>query len=254
MDNTTFIFDGIQSDSKGIHQIRLSSGFYETPFVSAQEIIEETNRYGVPYFFRTQKEPMSFTLTFSALEKEMTPEYKHEVANWLIQNEYKPFQTTDDLGKVYNVIAISDVEFSSPGTGQGYFTITFRCDAPWAWSVPEFVSYDFTTITTPERISITNLSNVYRYAFPELEFHMVEGSEFKIVNLSDGGREFKFFGLDPTDEVYVNNQRNQIISKNGHMLLNNFNKKWLRLVQGENTLDVYNKCKLALRISYPMFR
>ena len=256
MTNTTFIFDGISSTDMGLYIVRINGGEFNSPYISSQDIVEqETYDRHVPHFFKTRKRPLEFELTFTIGDEPFTPEIKYKLARWLIHEEYKEFQTTDDLTKIYNVIAISDVDFISFGTHQGYFTIRFRCDAPWAWTRRYLSNYDLSAITAPTIISMDNLSNIAKYYYPEIEFTLKDtNTGIQLRNLSDGGRIFKFEGLTAGETIYINNERKSIISDiPATYRLSNFNKGWFRLTYGKNNIEVTGKCMLQTRMKFPIF-
>lgn len=256
MDNTTFIFDGVKSTDMGLYNIKIDSGFYSTPYVSGQDIIEDNipNSH-IPYFYGVKKKPLEFQLTFSMGNEKFTEDQKFKIARWLIKEEYCEFQITDYLGKIFNVIAVSNVEFMSGGTKEGYFQITFRCDAPWAWSPISIQNYDLSSITTPTVIELFNKSNVLQYHYPEIEFKLYgTNTGILLKNLSDGGREFEFTGLNVNEKIYVNNKNTRIETDAPSVYrLGNFNKKWLRLVQGVNRIEVIGQCQIQIKNRFPLY-
>lgn len=254
--STTFIFDNIKSSDMGLYNIRLDSGGTSSPYISRQDIIEdEIINSHKPLLYGTRKRPIEFTLIFSTLEEEFNSKKRLEIARWLIHDEYKAFQTTDYLGKIFNVIAISDVEFIEFGSNKGYFEVTFRCDAPWAWSPTYVEYYDLSNNSSKTIITMENNSNVLRYYYPEIEFKL-EGSSIGVTlkNLSDGGREFKFTGLKQGETIYVDNERNTIITDEINTYrISDFNKNWLRLVYGKNQIEVTGQCRIQTRMKYPLY-
>lgn len=256
MINTTFIFDGIKSSDMGIYNVRMSGGLVETPFISSRDIQEDSLPHkDINVFYGVSKKPLEFTLTFSPLEDGFGEQKKMEIARWLIQDEYKDFQTTDYLGKIFRVIATSEVKWITNGTEMGYFEIGFRCDAPYAWSPVYMERFDLSGNTTKTTIELWNKSNVNKYYYPELEFKL-EGTStgLTLKNLSDEGREFKFTGLNLKETVYVNNDRKRIISDIGGVYrLNEFNKNWLRLKQGRNIIEVAGACIIETRMQFPLY-
>lgn len=237
-----------------LYNVRIDSGLYSTPYVSGQEIIEtEVKNKDIPYFYKTRKKPLEFQLTFSTLDKKFTEQKRYQIARWLIQREYKEFQTTDYLGKIFNVIAISDVDFISGGTKEGYFQVTFRCDAPWAWSPTYVNNFDLKNNTDKIIIELENKSNAVKYYYPEIEFKMQGDTDIELRNLSDGGKSFNFTNILDDEIIYVNNDMRQVISNTGQYRLGNFNKGWLRLVHGINRIEVTGRCKIQTRMRFPLY-
>ncbi|UNC92705.1 phage tail domain-containing protein [Candidatus Contubernalis alkaliaceticus] len=252
MDNTNFIFNGIASEEYGLSIVKLESGFYPSPYISGQQIIEDS----VPskhlnYFYGTKKEPLIFDVTFS-LDEEFTPEKKYEIAKWLIHEDYKPFQTLDDLEKIYYVIAINQSDFYSAGNGQGYFTLTFQTDAPWAWSPVFEEEFDFSEIDSSNKVYFADtevdlnheldldtefdeendaveffdtIFDTESFALMELENKSniskqyypeiqieAKETEIELINLTNEDQLFKFEAIEVDENIYVDNENQKIIS------------------------------------------
>jgi len=272
---TTFILDGISSVDFGLHIVRVGqSGLQDTPFIGGQSIIEETiPRRGMPFFYGTQKEPISFSVTFSTLDEDFDSEKLHALAKWLVHDEYKEFQTTDDLEKRYYVIMTNQADLYTSNLKNGYFTAEFRSNAPWAWSDIYRVEYDLSTIISETTINMENKSNIVKYYYPQLEIELLDdfvalptGNTFTLTNSTDNNRLFEI-DFDNSDgsvntylkgeKIYFNNENGRIIDDNPDVniiRLNNFNKKWLRLPYGINKIKTSNKCKITTIMQYPIYQ
>ncbi len=265
MDDLRFIFDGKDSQDFGLNIIKISSGFYPTPYISGQNIIEEIipNKHE-NYFFGVKKHPFQFDITFSLLDEEFTHDKKIDLAKWLIHDEYKMFQSYDDfkdnshdaLNKFYYVIATNQADFMSGGTNKGYFTLTFRTNAPWAYSRVIKTSHDCSGITEPFIFKINNRSNVLKYYYPEIEIQVGSSEDnIELINLTDNNREFIFTDVEAGEIIYIDNNRHKIFSNKDaevYSRLGNFNKGWLRLKQGVNKIQVNTKCKIKTRCQFPL--
>lgn len=246
----------------GLSIVKIDSGLFSTPLAGAKEIIKEKRKGKTTFFhYDTEHQPLQFSLTFSLLENFMTPEKKYEIAKWLFKDDFKEFQTTDDLSKVYHVIAINQVEFMSNGWEQGYFTIEFICDASHAWSKTFIESFDLSKNSASDRsvIELTNYSNVVDYVYPEVEFQLANSTKsISLKNLSDEGRTFRFEDLDIGERIYVDNDLQLIqtdnLDINKQFRLGNFNRKWLRLVYGTNRIEVQGGCYLKFRYKFPLYK
>lgn len=253
MTHTDFIFDGIDSKDMGLSIVQIGSGFYETPFIGGQEV-DEVQIGHKNYFFGTKKKCLEFELTFSLLDEEFTSQRRFEIAKWLVSDEYKPFKTYDDLSKTYNIISTGASDLMTGGGNKGYFTMKFKTDAPWAWSDEEESVFDLSAITVPTKISVENKSNVLKYYEPEMEFTLVGSTGVSFKNASNGGETLGFTGLQNGETVYVDNDKGDIVSNTGLYRLSNCNRKWLRLVQGLNEIEVTGKCIVAFRCKFPLYK
>ena len=262
MTNQEFIYNDIQSSEMNLSIIRLQSGFFSTPAYGGQEIIEsEPGRRDNPYFYTTRKQPIEFEITFSPLDNEWTPDFRQEIFRWLVSDTYKKFQTTDDLGKIYYVIPINPGEIFTQGTDKGYITILFRSNAYHAWSPIYYSYYDLSENTTTTTIQAYNHSNIKQFYYPKLQITSKKAmgvqDEIRIHNLTYNTPDFIVQDLF-LDEVVGFDNENKIIKSSleheGYYRLENFNKHWLKLVYGLNTLEITGQCFIEMKSQYPVIR
>jgi len=254
--NTSFKFDDRESSEFGVSIVRVSSGLINTPYTSSKKILEShPNKVITPYFLGVVHQPLSFSVTFSCDEQGVMYTTKlGELANWLFQDEYKPFISEDYPDKIYYCMAINKIDFMTNGVGDGYFTVNFRCRDAFGWTHPKINTFDLSDNTGTESIEIENLSNVgASNHYPIIEFVLQDTeTDFSIKNNSDNGRTMTFTGLDVTESLYVDNQRKQIISNTGNYRYGEWNKIWFRLVKGVNYIDITGKCIVTFRTQYPI--
>jgi hypothetical protein len=263
--NSETIIDGINSKDLGINGltlVRVGENEISTPWIGGKSIIEDSTPFSdVPYFYRTSKQPLEFELKFSLLDDEFNEDRLFELGRIFGQDRYFPIQTTDFLGKIFMVIATSQVNLITYGQFKGWFSVSLRCATPYALSIPQVNTFDFSDITTPTTFEIMAKFNVsdamgnYWY-FPELWVDLKGSSTgFTITNNSDGGRKFGFEDLNLLESLYVNNRLKQIESSTGEYRLANmlYNKSFLRLVSGNNVLVIDKPCLLQFRCQYPIY-
>lgn len=257
MQSEHFIFDGIKSADMNQYLIRMDGGGISSPFFGGQDIQEVRMKNKItPYHFGTEKEPIEFTIQISPLDKEWTPQKRNKIGKWLIHEDYKLFQTADDLGKYYYVIATEASEFELYNNDKGFITITFRSNSPYAWSPIYVNSYDLSTNTTTTIIELDNLSNINKNYRPKIEIELVGGETgVQLRNLSNGGQIFKFEGLSANERVSIDNE-NEVIKSD--IPLSNpflkFNRNFLELVYGTNRIEVTGKCKIWTKMQFPILQ
>ena len=260
MESQYFIFDGIPSSEMDLYIMRIDhSGFVETPYWGGAKIREERLKKNLsPYLYGVDRDPIEFTVQFVLADsnlqpKTWTPQERYKIARWLIHDTYKEFQTSDDLEKRYYAIAISDTNLNLINT-QGYITVKFRTNSPFAWSDIETKEFDLSTNTTPTVVQIENKSNVAVIYKPKVEIQMMGDTSVTLKNLSNNDKEFKFIGLR-TDEIVSVDNENELILSNYPININpfaNFNREWLELVEGVNQIEVSGRCKLWVRSQFPI--
>jgi hypothetical protein len=266
--STNFIIDGINSEDLGINgcSIIRTDTEIQVPWISGKDILEDQIRYSnVPTFYGIQKKPLEFSLKFTLKGDEpdqFTSDRLYELGKIFGQDKYVSFQSCDYLGKMFYVIATNQVNLVQYGQYKGWYEVSLRCNAPYAWSLPQILTFDCTaaTPTSAVTIEIENKSNVpdpngdYCY-YPEIWIDLLGSSTgVTLRNNSDGGRLFSFTGLSVVESLYINNQKKQIESSTTlYRLTNLTDKTWFRLVYGKNQIQVLNSCMLQFKCQYPLY-
>jgi len=264
MESQYFIFDGIQSQEMGLQIMRIDhSGFIEVPYISGANIHESTSRKRIkPYFYGVTREILEFTVQFVLVDrygnpKEWTPQERYRIGKWLFHNEYKEFISSDDLGKRYYCIAISDTDLNLINS-QGYIEVKFRCNSPYAFSPVYVNKYDLSSNNTTQTIILENMSNVVKFYNPLIQVELVNGAtSFQLKNLSNGGKIMKFESLLPNEIISIDCQ-NRIIKSNipesNPFAKFNIGMKryWMDLVYGQNLIQVEGTCIIKTKMEYPI--
>ena len=252
--STEFTFDGITGEDYGLMLGNLTTGADQQPFGVSRSIVEEK----IPgkeqaYFYHFDYEPLRFVATF-VREKEWSMHDRRQIAKWFFQREYKPFVSLDDTGIIYNCMVVDNPEKIMVGNIQRMIQLNFQCDAPWAWSANSFSNFDLSTNPGTSPVVITNQSNVVDWYKPQITIQKRNGpGDITLTNLADGNREFQLTGLLDDEIILVNNEIQQILSNLPNRYpLNHFNRKWARLRQGENIINVQGDCEISFMCKFPI--
>lgn len=251
MISTKFYYDGVSSESMGLSLVRLNSGIFPVPYVSARDIIEEFPTMAKsPYTFKPKQQQYSINLAFSTLSNNMNAAKLKSLATWLFKDDYKAFYTEDNPDKIFYLFASNQVDFMTNGADEGYFEVQFKSKFPYALTRSATPTY---SINGTGSISITNDSNVFEYYYPEIEITVNSGTSVTFTNTSDNSRVSSFTGLSVGETLYINNEKKQLISSTGNYRYSGFNKNWLRLAQGSNTINVVGDVSIQFRTQFPVF-
>lgn len=243
-----FSYDGIRSDYLGVYLVRLQSGFVATPFLGERQIISESIvGNDIPYIFDVQTNPLQLTLTLSCLEGYWTLDKRREVARLLDQKKFCEFYSTDFPEKLYFLQYIGGIDISTNKRQQGYLTVQMLNISPYSYSSMYELIKDFSLITVPTIFEFENKGDNNLY--PEIWVEKVGAGDISIVNLSNGGMNFKFTGLLDQEVVYIDNRPSfhHIESSIPNTYrYDNFNGNYLELPRGINRLEVTGACKIKL--------
>lgn len=191
--------------------------------------------------------PLEFKLVFGS--DKILDRYELEaVSLWLTGRQEYEWLTIDqpDMMHVQFRCLITELTPISHGWLPVAFEATVRCDSPYAYGYPFEQTY---CVKDTQKILFRNDSSVREYWKPHLTILPQTGvTEIRIVNHSDNGREFVLSAL-PQDGIQIEvDNENGILQENnlGNNLYPGFNLNFLRMVQGDNDLEVIGSCVLKI--------
>lgn len=238
------------STDLNIINVNLDGGLFQEFFIPAREIKETFIRGSKkPFFHGIDSKPLEFTLSF-AFENSFnknTLNGRHqklrELARWLNKPYYIPFGIVGD-DRIFYVTPINDNELYHNGMQEGYVTIDFRCDAPWAYSKIKNRILN----GLPDSSSLCEFNNNGDLdIFPEIWILKHTAGNFTIVNETIG-QEFKFVNLLDNEQVYVHNEKQYIESNRPNIYrYDDFNNNYLKLIPGINRLNIYGASDVVIR-------
>lgn len=250
------MYNGISSEEMGLYNVSTDNGMYKEVFLADKKIVEEkVMGNNKPYFMGIEREPLSFSLTFAFMHP-FDSEKKREVARWLNQDYYRELYFLDNPNRRWLCMPISDSNIVHNGLGAGYLEMEFRCDSPYTHS-EEYLTEELD-------FSVSNPSNGagMTYEFknlgdmplkPEMWIKKIGVGDVIIENKADG-TIFKFTGLANGEYVYIDNEREEIMSDytelTGVYRYDNFNNNYLEMEYGRNILNIKGECKIQFRFRY----
>ncbi|MCY9737448.1 phage tail family protein [Paenibacillus alvei] len=251
MESIDFSYDGKYSRTYGIYNVRLDGSMYEENFSASRELHETTIRGNpVPYFHGVTYAPLEFELTF-AFSKKWDDKTISEVVRWLCgQTYYKPLFLAENPSKIYYCICVDDPKIVHNGCREGYVKLKMRCDSPYVYSnIRTDKVLDFSSNPNGSPVQFINYGDVI--CKPEITIEKVGAGDISIFNLSNKNMEFKFTGLADKEIVYVDNEREDIITNIPlEYRYDNFNNNYLKMVRGVNNLKIVGNCKIQFRYRF----
>lgn len=246
-----FVFDGIPNTDYGIYILDIDGSAKKTTQTGSDLdlITQKVPGRPIPYLLGCENsEVLEFTLTFGAMEP-LDRDMVIAIQKWLFGKKYyrelKIIQK--DMYDYHYECIMTGAKLVTIANWPYAFTCTITCNAPWAWTNEKTYSYN---ASTEQKIVFRNLSDNPDYDRPYLEI-TATGSDFYIINESDGGRKFELTGLQSGEVVSVDNDREIITSSTGLNRLDNFNLNFFRLVPGINKLTVNGG---SVKIKYKLAR
>lgn len=245
------IYDGIDSRDLGLIRVTNSKHGTDTfKFGYTRDIItDKAAMRDNPYYYGFNGKCLDFKVTFANVDGQPFTEFKRrKIIQWLYKRDYRPLVFGENTDIVYYCMP-TDATRLDNGINEGYITIKFECNSPYAYSKTKVQTY----IKSRDNniMQIENLCNVKEFYYPEIEIEMLNSGNAIIYNLTTNEQSQLNF-LDRHEKVYINNELKQIISSNGSYRLKNFNKNWLYLIQGINQLQFIGDMNVSIRTSFPI--
>lgn len=252
--NTSFQFGGEDSVQKfGLKLVRLEGGMIEQTFSGSKKINEDNfSKWDKPTFFGTEKSPLSFSLTL-AKEGEWTFDERMEVAHWLNREEYTDFRP-EDYPIVFKVMNVGQPTFYNNSFEEGYLTMEFRCDGPYAYTNKKEINLNLVGNGIDGfEYDLKNFSNIRKPYFPEIEIEILTGETgFSIENLSNGAK-IEMTSLLEGERVYIDCNKEIVVSSEGVNRVPNLSDlEFLSLIYGVNNLLIKGEILFTLRAQYPI--
>lgn len=240
----TFCFDDKMSE---IYDLRIldfnPSNPTNSPTGGEVSIKEEwIYRLPKPYFYgRYYQSVLEFDFTVGSFNY-IDGQTRHAIESWLIgRSTYLPLRIVqDDIEDVvYNCIITKSTQNYVGNLNYG-LNLHAVCSSPWAEKIQPTLTKTYAGGLSTETFSYLNSSAYNGYNRPTITFTMdATATYFSIINASDNNREFRFDALSPLETITVDNERGIITSSIvGQLRIANFNKNFLRLIQGINNLTL----------------
>lgn len=249
--NIGFTFDGVNAEDLGYYIISLDSKDSSMLGTSRTIKEEDTNNFAKS-FQGVKYNELTFEINITKVKNQkaqpITEEDVFFLNNWLMKpEEYKIFISHQNRDILYYALftEMSDVRFAKQ---KGYITLKMRLSSGCSYSTVAHHQY---TVTSSKTIEIYNKSNVEQYIYPDVNFvtkHTSGEASVKIENQTLG-ETMQFNSLPAGIEVMCYNEGlKQVVclSNKSINLQPNFNKQWIRLGYGRNTIKITGNCTIDI--------
>jgi phage-related protein len=221
-----------------------------------REIVEISDkRKGKFYLSGFEYEPLEFTLKIAHSNVNgWTETTLSNVLKWLHKDTYKPFYFSNKPHVIYYVMIVDKPMLFTNTLGGGYIEIKMRANSPYAYTPQMINNYDF-SFGGANVIEIFSLSNIQQVVYPEVEIISKDiDNTISFTAISDGDRLTSITNLDNDEIIYMNGDTKELISSKEPTTYRweDFNKNFIRLLQGLNTFNVIGACEVQIRVQYPI--
>lgn len=241
-DSLYFTYNDESSEKYGIVNVSIDSGMQSEPFASNREIQEiEIPGNEQPYFQRVKRRSLEFTMQF-AFEEKWDKTKIQEIKRWICQDYYKPLIFSEDPDRIYYAMVKDNSTIVHNCLQQGYVELHFRCKDPFAYS-----SANETSALVAGTYSIYNDGDVSM--FPEMWITTIGSGNVSIANVTTS-KTTTFTGLAALETVYVNNEKEDIVSDTTLPRYSAYNNVPLELPVGDNQITITGDATVKFKYQF----
>lgn len=239
-----FTYDGVYSGEYGLRIADFDDSMVITTDVfTVEPVVSKPARLDRFYYAGSKFETQP-SLQYTILsERPIHDSFRREIIAWLLgRGEYKDLivDQPDLQDYTYRCIFTALNIVYVRGYCHG-FTVTATFDSPYAYGPTQ--KLNLTSSGTATSVNFINNSDILdKYIYPKVTFRAsssVGGNAISITNRTDStSRVFRFSSLASNEQITVDNELKIITSSTGNERLSSFNKNWLRLRPGTNSLSI----------------
>lgn len=129
--------------------------------------------------------------------------------------------------------------------------LQMECDSQFAWSTEFTSSY---SVKSGDTIFFYNTSDdLYNYLLPKIIITSTTSiSNLEIKNISDNGWTTIISNIEPNETITMDSKNEILLSSNtDRIILNDFNMHFIRMVAGQNIIQVNSDINLAFNFRLP---
>lgn len=243
---------------------------FSRSFGSKRTLITEQNPHNpLSFDYGYNSDPIKGEILIAGKETALNAHKLSDIAAWLYQDDYKPFISNDNPDILYYIKFVDEHELFLGSNDQGYITLSFISNAPWAWGREFEYTVDLRK-TGETEIIIDNISNEKNYngLFVSIEYYRYNNEPYTICNL----RNTKIDNAFILDDLYIENKKidkysildgetiqihmgyQDVVSDNPLLpsRMINCNRKWVNLLYGENTLRLTGHGIFTIKCQFPL--
>jgi len=246
-----FLFDNQSSDEFGLWGfVSFDNSSYSTNDEET-EIIMSKNSFQDQWNFhgRVYNNPLTFTLTICKSDGGfIDPFEQRSIKKWLCKNKLSWLQVVqNELENVYFRCIINNPRMISINRMNAGMSFTVTCDAPYPWS--GLYSYEYIC----EDIFNFNLNNIYDFeeyvVYPTVTIEALDNGDISITNNTVNQ---SITIKDCTNDEKIILDRKGMISSSKGILIDRWNKRFLEVVEGENSITLSGNFNMKLEYRLPI--
>lgn len=252
-----FHFAGVKSTEFNIRNVTIEEGLFNEPVIAAKEIEEiQIPGRSEPYFFGVKEEPRTLQLRFFFMDG-WDDRKISRVIRWLNVDTYQPLYFSADVDKVFYVIPVDGVDKLHNGLKEGYLDLNMRCNSSKTYSheimTPTYNMEDM-AYEQDNDMPFLHIGNKGHFSiYPQIWIEKINDyhDDIIIYNRTNRNEEFRFKNIDEGEKLFIHGDKQLIYTdKEDTYRYDDFNDNYLKLLFGENVLEITNNIKIRFSFRY----
>lgn len=249
---SNFIFDETSNEIFGTICVKFGASTGEQIVSAGCETdlaIEKAKRNNKFYIVdQSYSAPMSFTFQIVNIDgSSISPEKESALIKWLCKRGvYKWFQLDDErYADICYMVNISNPKLIDIGDVKGMeFTVT--TNSAFGYSPIKKKQYNITSLNPTLGLYINTDEDDYIY--PTVTITMNQAGNLQITNSTEiPNRVFTLNNVTVGEIITIDNELPDISSSTSHDVYGDFNKYWLRFIEGKNSLTFNLDCDVTIQ-------
>lgn len=252
--SSKFIFNGIHCDDMCVNLVSFDSGvFNKYGFDYSEDITMIKNKRFSSYYLEEQPEADDITLCMVLSDSNNTPitwdkTTLDSVLGWLIQDDFCPFVSEDDMDLMYYLKVIKVSKYFTYDM-KGYIEVTFRPYSNYAYR-----HANKTVVTDTETdFKLLNRSNVDN-SYKPIMFIKNLGDTSNVITIKNLSNNIEFIieNLEADEVVTIDCLMGTVFNSNKENRLANCNRQWISLGKGNNLFKISGKSEVKFDCQFPI--
>lgn len=243
-----FTFNGIENTDMGVLLVSFDNNTLSSIDVPFERSVSSSEYSSIkPMFSTVDNEPSDIMLSLMYIDQnykalQWNDDKIFEIQNWLITDEFAPFQEEYSEYKIYLMCTKIEKKMILP-TMQGVLECTFK-----PYSHYKYKEYS-TTLTVSSNSKSVNIENPSKFAYRPMII-VTNLGDTNTVNKING---FEITGLSYREKVIIDNQMATVINSSGVNKFALCNRSWVELKpNGYTNITVSGKCSVEIQCEFPL--
>ena len=249
-----FLFGNKTSDEFDVFLASSLGSISRSNSAEVRSIVTTKNIFDNTFHFHrvNYDEPLRFDIIIANIDGTYIDNFKaRELKKWLLTNKRQWFQVDqDDMSDIQFYCIATSAELIDIGSYTGGMLIEFLCSDPWAWTGIKKKTYQTSSGTLT--FNFYNTTDFDEYILSPI---------FKITPTSNGSISVKnnttnvtltINNCVTTEVITIDNKTDKIVSTNGRVLLDSWNKRTIDFIDGVNSVTLTGNFKLDIEYRLPV--